>query len=409
MEICMSNVLLTSGSPLALKYKVDSYETAGRYSSTASTAVCYEQIFLEEPDPLPETEDWTNFITSFDPTLYDAFGMTAFVTSTIADFSGGTLPGGVFRAVESTSSGYPLQGLGGYETIQVDGVGFIPWTVYGSSCPVEIPGVVDVAHLEFSATAKKSSQPYIDTGRWFIPAYSLTAYPTSTISSWTYVSTSRTAYSAIYSASASGGNSALASSRLMSGLSEAEQAQIVESGFMFGGYYASALASSYNDSSVLTWSNQYHQGSSVRKRSASGSSVESGSAYTATASVSAKKIYGGTSLIESAFDVLRPTASSVSETSLTGRTYYASATASGGIPVIAGSYTGEVSAAVGLYNDFQSMNASGMRHGGMPRSAWSAGLCYDTPVGCALSGILELYRKTGTAMESSIIGSSVGE
>ena len=76
---------MTSGSPLALKYKVDSYETAGRYSSTASTATCYEQIFVEESDPAPETEDWTNFITSFDPTQYDAFGMTAFVTSTIAE------------------------------------------------------------------------------------------------------------------------------------------------------------------------------------------------------------------------------------------------------------------------------------------------------------------------------------
>ena len=397
---------MTSGSPLALKYKVDSYETAGRYSSTASTATCYEQIFVEESDPAPETEDWTNFITSFDPTQYDAFGMTAFVTSTIAEYTGGTLPGCVFRAVESTSSGYPLQGLGGYETIPVDGIGRRRWTVYGSSCPVEIPGVVAVANMEFSSTSS-ARQQYISPGDWYFSNLALTAYPKQYLSSWTYVSTSRTAYSAIYSASASGGNSALASSRLLDGLSEAEQAQIVESGFMFGGYFASALASAYNDSSVLTWGSMYHPGSSYRHRSASGSSVESGSSYTATASVSAKKVYGGTALIDSAL-WLTPTASSLSEASLTGRTYYASATASGGIPAIAGSYTGNVSAAVGLYNDGASMDASGIRQGGMYRSAWSAGKCYGTPVGCGLSGILELYRKTGTAAESSIIGSSVG-
>lgn len=402
----MSKVLLTSGSPLALKYTVDSYETAGRYSSTASTATCYEQIFVEKPDPVPETEDWTNFITSFDPTQYDAFAMTAFITSTIAEYTGGTLPGCVFRAVESTSSGSPLQGLGGYETIPVDGIGSKQWTVYGSSCPVEIPGVVAVANMEFSSTSN-ARQQYISPEYWHFSNFALTAYPKQYLTSWTYVSTSRTAYSAIYSASASGGNSALASSRLMDGLSEAEQAQIVESGFMFGGYFASALASAYNDSSVLTWGSMYHPGSSYRHRSASGSSIETESAYTATASVSAKKIYGGTAFIDSAL-LMTPTASSLSEASLTGRTYYASATASGGIPAIAGSYTGNVSAAVGLYNDGVSMDASGILEGGRHRSAWSAGFCYDTPVGCGLSGILELYRKTGTALESSIIGSSVG-
>lgn len=390
-----------------MKYKVDSYETADRYSSTASTATCYEQIFVEEPDPVPETEDWTNFITSFDPTQYDAFGMTAFITSTVAESTGGgTLPGCVFRAVESTSAGRPPRGLGGYETIPVDGIGHKQWTVYGSSCPVEIPGVVAVANMEFSSTSN-AQQQYITTGDWYFSNLALTAYPKQYLASWTYVSTSRTAYSAIYSASASGGNSALASSRLMDGLSEDEQAQIVESGFMFGGYFASALASAYNDSSVLTWSNLYHPGSSYRHRSASGSSVESGSAYTATASVSAKKVYGGAALIDSAL-WMTPTASSLSEASLTGRTYYASATASGGIPTIAGSYTGDVSAAVGLYNNRASMDASGIGYINNHRSAWSAGHCYDTPVGCGLSGILELYRKTGTALESSIIGSSVG-
>lgn len=51
------------------------------YSSTATTARCYEQIFLEETDPAPFTPDCTNFITSvnvgeWDEVCFSGFGYT---------------------------------------------------------------------------------------------------------------------------------------------------------------------------------------------------------------------------------------------------------------------------------------------------------------------------------------------
>lgn len=47
------------------------------YTSTATTARVYEQVFLSGTDPRPQTEDWTNFITSFVPSDVLRFKMSA--------------------------------------------------------------------------------------------------------------------------------------------------------------------------------------------------------------------------------------------------------------------------------------------------------------------------------------------
>lgn len=47
--------------------------TTETYSSTSPSARVYEQIFTQQADPRPMTEDWTNFICQFDPTQYDEF------------------------------------------------------------------------------------------------------------------------------------------------------------------------------------------------------------------------------------------------------------------------------------------------------------------------------------------------
>lgn len=55
-----------------------SYTYSDVYTASGSTRVpCVEQIFTQATDPQPGTEDWTLAITSFQPSAWDEFQMTA--------------------------------------------------------------------------------------------------------------------------------------------------------------------------------------------------------------------------------------------------------------------------------------------------------------------------------------------
>ena len=423
----MSNVLLTSGSPLALKYKVDSYETAGRYSSTASTAVCYEQIFLEEPDPRPATEDWFNFITAFDPTQYDAFGMTAFVTAVQPHeqwWGSARLPSNMqFRSVISTAS---AQDAGASATIPMDGIGKTPWTIYSTGTS-ETPGAVHSAHFVFTSTSEheqgynwaNADGYYSESGN----QWSALATPSSL--QFGLSAGANMGYSARYSSNYLGtGSSALATAYLFSGLTYAEKALLTDSGVWSAGnqyyheWYASASGVS-NNSSITTWASYPHAGYEGR----AGSTGRTGDyCYSASGDIQARTWYLGDASLTGLLGVSyrgKVSASASSVTSLPTYTISASASASGSLSRICGDYTGTVSAAVGGFNDTQLMNPSGINvfgKSGTPysgfygqmRSAWDNGKFTSTPYGCGLSGILELYKQTGTTATADIIASSVG-
>ena len=72
------------------------------YSSTQGSARCYEQIFTEQsPDPMPNTPDYTNFITSFSAGFWDEVSYTGFAR-TENQYGFDTLP--LFRAYHTDSA-----------------------------------------------------------------------------------------------------------------------------------------------------------------------------------------------------------------------------------------------------------------------------------------------------------------
>lgn len=103
------------------------------FVSTSTDSCCYEQNFLETVDPQPQTEDWTNFITSFIPSTVSAFKMSA----SAVHYSG-------YRPVPYTAddspicravvSADPVDTTSRTMTIPVDGINanFI-WHQYSSS------------------------------------------------------------------------------------------------------------------------------------------------------------------------------------------------------------------------------------------------------------------------------------
>ena len=103
------------------------------FVSTSTDSCCYEQNFTESVDPKPQTEDWTNFITSFVPAKVSAFKMSA----SAVHYSG-------YRPVPYTAddspicraviSADPVNTTSRTMTIPVDGIntGF-SWHQYSSS------------------------------------------------------------------------------------------------------------------------------------------------------------------------------------------------------------------------------------------------------------------------------------
>ena len=68
--------LVTSGTS-TYTYTSEGYQYSPIYSSTATTARIWEQIFTQEPDPMPHTPDWTNEITSFNTQDWQYFRVSA--------------------------------------------------------------------------------------------------------------------------------------------------------------------------------------------------------------------------------------------------------------------------------------------------------------------------------------------
>jgi hypothetical protein len=418
-------VLCSSLNALTLKYEKPLY-SAERYSSTASTAVCCEQVFTETPDPDPATEDWFNFITAFDPTQYDAFGMTAFVTAVQPQeqwWGSARLPSNMqFRSVISTAS---AQDAGASATIPVDGIGKTQWTIYSTGTS-ETPGAVHSAHFVFTSTSS-SEQGY----NWSNAA----GYYSESGNQWTALATPSSlqfrlsaganfGYSALYRSIYGPRSSALATSYLFSGLTDAEKALLTDSAVWSAGneyyreWYASASAASDN-SSITTWASYPHAGYAGRD----GFTGYTGDyCYSASGDIQARTVYIGNASITGLLGVAyrgKVSASASSVTSLPTYTISASASASGNLSRICGNYTGTVSASVGGFDDTQLMNPSGINvfgSAGTPysgfygemRSAWDHGKFTATPYGCGLSGILELYKQTGTTATADIIASSVG-
>lgn len=334
----MGEVVLCSGNvPLTFSFP-GSTPAPERYSSTASTAVCYEQTFpAGYTDPKPDTEDWFNFITGFNAGNYSAFGMSAYVTSVmdrnLVPPSG--LPSKMqFRTVISTADG---SGSGESAYVPVDGIGTSDWTIYSSDSATVTQGLVEVEHFEFSASHISSTDL-----------------------------------------------------------------------FMYGA----------DDTSVGSTSNP-PGGQRIYWTGVPGDGGYSG--YIATATIAVPRINGGAAY---AYGMLTNDGRALLNTSwfetedMPTRTVLASASASGLLSSICGDYTGHVSASVGGYNDTFLMNPSGIvpgwdsTHTGeneyywRMRSAWSAGHMTSTPVGCGLSGILELYPKGDPGNTHPILSSA---
>lgn len=88
--------------------------TTEQFSSTSASARVYEQIFTQQADPQPETEDWTNFICEFDPTKYDEF--SAYCSAVIYYPDSGSSISPIVRAFYAPSS------TGLSASLPVDGV-----------------------------------------------------------------------------------------------------------------------------------------------------------------------------------------------------------------------------------------------------------------------------------------------
>lgn len=88
--------------------------TTEQFSSTSASAKVYEQIFTQQADPQPETEDWTNFICEFDPTKYDEF--SAYCSAVIYYPDSGSSISPIVRAFYAPSS------TGLSASLPVDGV-----------------------------------------------------------------------------------------------------------------------------------------------------------------------------------------------------------------------------------------------------------------------------------------------
>lgn len=422
----MSDIVLCSGNvPLTFSFPGET-PSPERYSSTASTAVCCEQVFTETPDPDPATEDWFNFITAFDPTQYDAFGMTAFVTAVQPQeqwWGSARLPSNMqFRSVISTAS---AQDAGASATIPVDGIGKTPWTIYSTGTS-ETPGAVHSAHFVFTSTSS-SEQGY----NWSYAG----GYYSESGNQWSSLATpsslqfglsagANIGYSALYMSVHQTWASAAATAELFSGLTNAEKALLTDSGVWSAGseYYqewrASASGAS-NNSSIITFARYPHAGYEGRV----GSTGYTGDyCYSASGDLQARTVYLGgaevTGLLRYGYkNMVSASASSV--TSLPTYTISASASASGYLSRICGNYTGTVSAAVGGFDDTQLMNPSGINvfgdtgtpysgFYGQMRSAWDHGEFTATPYGCGLSGILELYPKGDTGSTHPILSSATG-
>lgn len=423
----MADTLLCSGNiPLTFSFPGET-PSPYRYSSTASTAVCCEQTFpAGYPDPKPGTEDWFNFITGFDAGNYSAFGMSAYVTAVMPRSLGPVteLPSKMqFRTVISTADG---SGSGDSAYIPVDGIaGTTEWTIYSSDSTTVAPGVVEVEHFEFSASAGSAS------GLTLYNGYDESSVGSTSTPSWTgrpvwhgvpgAVSVSA---SSLYESKFSRASTAELVADFNFYVNTAQRATVVESGFFgnsqdyFSGISARASATGSATANVLNWTtSQFY---STASASATASSY---SGYTATATIAVPTINGGSAyahgrLTTEGRHLLN---SSWTETAdLPTRTVLASASASGPLSSICGDYAGFVSASVGGYNDTYLMNPSGIVPGfdsthtaeneyyWRMRSAWSAGYLTSTPVGCGISGILELYPKGGTGSTHPILSSATG-
>lgn len=414
----MSDIVLCSGSaPLTFSFPGE-IPSPERYSSTASTAVCYEQVFTETPDPKPKTEDWFNFITGFDPGNYSAFGMSAYVTSVMAIilYPESALPSTMqFRTVISTADG---SGSGDSAYIPVDGIaGTIDWTVYSYDSATVAPGLLEVAHFEFSSSGDMSGfqRVYSSYDRW------VTSNPAD---GWVYLSgvPGAVTASAMYKYKFARTSKSELVTAFLFALNNSQEATVTESGFFYSSYGYSGIsaktsASGSASSNALNWPAYEF----LSTESASGYNY---SGYTASATIAVPTINGGAAY---AYSLLTNdgrnllTTSWVETEDLPTRTVLASASATGMLSSICGDYTGHVSASVGGFNDTYLMNPSGIVPGWDPkpstgedgyywrmRSAWSAGLLTSTPYGCGLSGILELYPKGNPGSSHPILSSATG-
>lgn len=423
----MADTLLCSGNiPLAFSFPGGT-PSSYRYSSTASTAVCYEQVFTETPDPRPATEDWFNFITGFNAGDYSAFGMTAFVTSVMSRFPHSVSPGSdlpskmQFRTVISTAGG---SGSGDSAYIPVDGIANTEWTTYSSNNTTVAPGVVEVEHFEFSASASSASSLTL-YDKYDLSSIGSTSTPSGGRPGWTGVPGAVSASaSSLYKSKFSKASTSELMVDFNFYVNTAQRATVVESGFYgnsydyFSGISAKASATGTATANVLNWmSSQFF---STESASATSSGY---SGYVATATIAVPSINGGSAYAQGrlTYDGRNLLNTSWIETEdLPTLTVLASASASGMLSSICGEYPGYVSASVGGYDDTYLMNPSGIAPGydsthtgedeyyWRMRSAWSAGYLTSTPVGCGLSGILELYPKGGTGSAYPILSSATG-
>ena len=106
----MSYSPLINGSQIQVVYPrvATPQEATPWYSSTASTACCYEQVAMQGPYPAPGTEDWSNTVVEVDPTQYSHIRYQMWITGMSLDYyppltGNFNFPVPIFRGMASAS------------------------------------------------------------------------------------------------------------------------------------------------------------------------------------------------------------------------------------------------------------------------------------------------------------------
>ena len=101
------------------------------YSSQAATARDVEQIFTEQSDPMPQTDDWENFILPITASDYVAARFRIYITAINTTFAGISMPSPLYRMCTSAgelSATFPRDGYNierGYTSTSM------PWPTAG--------------------------------------------------------------------------------------------------------------------------------------------------------------------------------------------------------------------------------------------------------------------------------------
>lgn len=134
------NILYTGQSALRSIYTTgyNSAYVTPWYSSQSATARDVEQIFTEQTDPMPKTDDWENFILPITASDYVAARFRMYITAINTTFAGISMPSPLYRMCTSAgeiSATFPRDGYNierGYTSTSM------PWPTAGQRYALKI-------------------------------------------------------------------------------------------------------------------------------------------------------------------------------------------------------------------------------------------------------------------------------